>query len=600
MSGRAVYLPAGQEMPGAFLRANSQITIGGQQYSRSLTIETDGEGGYEFSGLRIGSTGGVEFDPWGQPSMGAYSDSDVYDSAYAGGFKVREGRSVYRVNVFVDVPQFIDDGESGGGDGTGSWSGVVANDGTAIDRCAELFVQSDDSSFRGQTDSCSGAFELSNLPNGTYEVLIDAYESGVAFAEFSINDANQFADSGQIEFIEFPDPDSSITFAADDGAGNSLAQEITGVELTPVSIEGISGETIEKIETFGIDDQSFFDRFYDSNWWVDDSGLVNVDNLRAGEYRLRVSFGESYSEENLDFGWEQPREIDVTVGAGNTVLNDIQSKRIDARGDVLLVKVKDSESRVGVSGVNCYLYGVSAETAPVSVRHNVTATTGADGVATFDRVLRGQSYDINCNGWGDRFGTGIKRNAVSVAAGVTKFAMAIDFLYPDATVAGRVVDKDGEPIEGIRVAAEFVFHYPDCRCGDGFGIVDYTDENGNYFLDDVLSGSSGSIRAFDQSRTFADWGISLANVEPGDQQLADIVMKPGKPIAGSVVDRNAEPLAAEVSLESTNGLFDAWGSSDSTGSIAFNRSIPVGAYIVRASVDDSWQLGGHTDRKSVV
>jgi len=588
MSGRVMYLVDGSEMSGAVLTGHSGITIDGVQYGRSVIIEAGETGDYEFSGLSVGANAQVGFDAEYQPAE--YANPDLYESTYEGGFKVREGRSVYRVNVYVPEPEFIDDGESGSGNGTGSWSAVVEQDGVPIDFCADVYIRSEDNGYSNQDSSCSGEFSMASLPNGTYVVFIDGYSSGGAADTFVIDDLNQVVDSGPIEFEAFPDPDSSVSFEALNDDGESIAGEISGAWLEPISVDGISQDIID---AYGLGSENFLgERFGDSNWWVDDSGVVTIDNVSPGTYRLEVTVGSDYSEENLDYSWEQPRGVEVVIEAGNTELDPVISNRIDASGDELLIKVKDSETRIGVEGVNCWVSAYPSDTESTT-NHRLTAVTDAAGIATFSSVLRGQTYDVTCDSWGDQFGRSVKRKAISIAAGVNKFAMSIDFLYPDATVSGRVVDSDGDPVEGIRVAAEFAFHYPDCRCGDGFGIVDYTDENGEYFLDDVLSGSSGAIRAYDGSRTFADWGVSLDNVEPGAQTMSDIVMKPGKPVAGTVVDGDGDPLSAEISLESTSGSFYTWGNSDDTGAIAFARSIPVGTYIVRASTGDSWALGGH-------
>lgn len=587
MSGRVVYLGDGSEMAGAVLIGQSQITIDGVQYGRSVAIEAGDSGDYEFSGLRVGANAEVGFDTYYQAAE--YANPDLYESNYEGGFIVRDGRLVYRVNVYVSEPEFVDGGESGGGDGTGSWSAVVEQDGVPIDFCVDAYLRSDDNGFSNQVSSCSGEFNMVNLPNGTYVVFIDGYSTGGAADSFVIDDIHQVVDSGPIEFETFPDPDSSVSFEALNDDGESIAGEISGAWLEPISVNGISQAIIDAYEWGS---EEFFNERFGSNWWVDDSGVVTIDNVRPGTYRLQVSVGSDYSEENLDYSWEQPRDIDVVVAAGNTELDPVISNRIDASGDELLIKVKDSETRIGVEGVSCYVSAASSETKSTT-NHSLSAITDASGIATFDNVLRGHMYNVQCSSWGDQFGTGIKRKAVTIAAGVNKFAMSIDFLYPDATVSGRVVNADGEPVEGIRVAAEFVFHYPDCRCGDGFVIIDYTDENGEYFLDDVLSGSSGAIRAYDRSRTFADWGVSFDNVEPGEQTISDIVMKPGKPVAGTVVDGNGDGLDAEISLESTTGSFYAWGTSDEAGVITFSKTIPIGTYFVRVSTGDSWALGGH-------
>lgn len=587
MSGRVLYVGDLQPMPGVMLTAQSDVTFEGQRYARSMSIESGVDGDYEFTGLRVGSTAQVMFDPEGQTDP--YSDTSLYQGSSDGGFTVREGRSNYGVNLYVDTPDYPDDG-GGDGNGTGSWSAVVQRDGSAIDFCADATVRSDDNGYSEQDYSCSGEFSLTNLPNGTYVVYIDGYSSGAATDSFVIDDTHQTVDSGPIEFISFPDPDSSVSFEALNDDGESIASNITNAWMSPISVDGVNQEIID---AYGWGSESFYDEhFGDSNWWVDDSGLVTIDNLRPGTYRMEVSVGTDFTEENLDFSWQQPQEFEVTVTAGNIELDPIISNRIESRGDELLVKVKDSETRAGVEGVNCWVNASPSDTS-ATTSHQLTAMTDSSGIATFDYVLRDQTYDVNCDSWGEQFGRGIKRKAITIAAGVNKFAMSIDFLYPDATVSGRVVDPDGDPVEGIRVSAEFAFNYPDCRCGDGFGIVDYTDENGEYFLDDVLSGSSGAIRAYDRSRTFADWGVSLDNVDPGSQTMSDIVMKPGKSVAGTVVDGSGNAMDAEISLESTNGSFYSWGTADETGTIIFSRSIPVGSYVVRASTGDSWALGGH-------
>ncbi len=162
---------------------------------------------------------------------------------------------------------------------------------------------------------------------------------------------------------------------------------------------------------------------------------------------------------------------------------------------------------------------------------NVPAVTDSHGRASFSGVAAGY-----CTLAARASGFSPAQQLVSVPESTTKPVQITLSLYRGSSVSGRVVDQDGQPIQGARVLAVDSSALLSLADADRDGAE--SDGDGRFSIDALASGS------YRLTATHADYPaasskpvrVSAARPTPD----VTIVMHPGAVMAGKVVDANGQ------------------------------------------------------------
>jgi len=212
--------------------------------------------------------------------------------------------------------------------------------------------------------------------------------------------------------------------------------------------------------------------------------------------------------------------------------------------------------------------------------------------------------------------------ATQISVSGTSATTGIDFsLAHAATISGRVVDADGNPLVGVLVCAEsnsatgsgnpsdsIFFPNGDATGCVGFGLCTVTDENGEYTISGLTEGEyivsaavvSDWIQAVEWYDNVTDpkdatpVSVSDAGTVTGIDFVFDIPAADGV-IAGTVTDANGNPIAdAFVSIMSSGtatGFFPFGGYAETGADGSYRiEHLPDGEYMVSAFAQNGWQV----------
>lgn len=144
------------------------------------------------------------------------------------------------------------------------------------------------------------------------------------------------------------------------------------------------------------------------------------------------------------------------VSVSGTVVNSITREPV-RRAEVVLMQIPDSaaqgQPRSGTPGVSLTA-SAAPQTPGASPQAPRTTVTGADGAFRFDDVAEG-TYRIYVRREGmvaGRPAHGLSPQQIRVRAGTPVTGLRYS-LTPQAVISGRVVDDEGEPVQGVQVMA---------------------------------------------------------------------------------------------------------------------------------------------------
>lgn len=585
--GTVYYAGDGNPMPLVALEVSAQVWDGDHNYNRKVWVETDSHGGYSVEGLKAPGHVTVSFSPGNQSEESPYFNEGLYYWTNER-FTYRASRSDYRVDVFVTVPEPYDGGGDSGG--TASWTGAFVNVASEpLSGFAYLYDAANDE-YVSECAFDANECLFDGLAVGDYYVIFDDESRGFGFDTFTVTTDGESIDGGSTTAQQLIASDANAEIHVLDGDGVDVSDEI-GPYGVGIQLEELSGAWDPRLKNF----VSTLDRFMPEGPIANEDGSVSFTNMLPGDYRISASM--NLTDEYL---YSSPQLELVAIGSGDNTVN-LSTERYDVLGDSLVVKLRDAETREPVEGVRCAAIIPYELTGPYGGVLPHYATTDANGLAIFSSVLRGVTYSVSCfNYTPDRQGNATLVKGVTIQEGRNYAPMKISFVYPHSQLTGTVVDENGDPLEGIRVSATVDLIYTDCMChGDGPQEVDYTNEEGEFVFDDLLTGQNGTIFAEDRSGALADTVIQLNDIPEGLTELDPIEMVAGKPITGSVKDESGHALAATVIISSpgvsSNPMFgfQLRGRVMSSGTVKFNDLVAPGDYLVDIQPDDSREIGGH-------
>ncbi len=150
-----------------------------------------------------------------------------------------------------------------------------------------------------------------------------------------------------------------------------------------------------------------------------------------------------------------PAEVKQGVTVSGTVVNSVTGEPV-RRAEVMLAHLPDPSSRGGNGGAHLAIRaGVMTAQAPEDVpRQPRSYVTGSDGSFRFENAEEGEySVFVRRDGMLPSLrGPGLSPSRIRVRAGAPveglRYALA-----PQAVLSGRVMDEQGEPVQGVQVMA---------------------------------------------------------------------------------------------------------------------------------------------------
>lgn len=149
-------------------------------------------------------------------------------------------------------------------------------------------------------------------------------------------------------------------------------------------------------------------------------------------------------------------------------------------------------------------------------------------------------------------------------------------LYPAATISGRVVDTQGQPVRDRDVTVRF--HHPDDAL---ITESSKTDASGHFSITGLMPGTH-SIAVIPEEQIRAGFADATVELAPGESKTNFEIRYEGDSfvVAGRVVDERGQPIRrATVQLLGVRGSQPADGNTDGDGRFELLR-IPEGTYMV--------------------
>lgn len=559
--GSVVDLDADDALAGVTITATSNATIDGVKYIFNSRAAADVNGEYCFDNLVLGHSYQVSFDPWMQ-SDSTYSDANYRNASE--NVRVRESAPERTLTLYTKTEP--------NGEVTGDLSyslTFVDPDGSPVSTSEfQIELWGIGGGVGGYSGSGNEA-TFDSLTAGNYQVNISDIDAGFRIAKMStqISVSGEMGAENASEIVVYP-------VAA--GSASISGQFNWAIDTEILTNSWVGLRAIDLATPWDLPDGVTFDSYAEVA--LGEDGTWTFTGLPAGEYRITYPF---LNDEGTGQAWRSLESEIVTVADGQVVDLGIQSPElVESDGDTLVVKVKNSASRAPIEGVNC---GVQIYD---EIHTYATAQTDANGIAIFNNLFRGYTYDVRCNSWGEVWGIGGRARAVTIAAGVNNYIVPMETYDANAHASGRVVDSDGNPLEGIRVSAQQTWAYPDCECGDGFSVSDITDSDGRFQLDNFVIGREVQMDVTDRSEVLASTVFVYRADSSENVDLGDLTLRPGADVGGFVGDSTDLPVTADIILIDTSQGNRIYGRTNELGEIEFTVPVPIGTY--KAFVATSW------------
>jgi protocatechuate 3,4-dioxygenase beta subunit len=263
-----------------------------------------------------------------------------------------------------------------------------------------------------------------------------------------------------------------------------------------------------------------------------------------------------------------------------------------------------------VSGKVTDVYGNPVVNADISLWNPDDSTGGwgqtdENGDYIIEGLLPG-TYIMNIYPLGfDLMGAEIP--GIVVNAGKTTIRDVVLEQRGKGSVAGKVTDSQGTPVEGANI---FLFAHPHMGEGEGFRETQ-TDVNGNYVIDDLWAGSYHMIVTPPVGSKLIERHIPDIVVSTAATLIKDVILEYGDVVAGTVRDSAGKPVAgATISLwdpethVSASARTDAEGKYTSTGLPpgTYNMNVipPPGSNLLWVQFTGVVVIAGETTNRDVV
>ncbi len=411
-----------------------------------------------------------------------------------------------------------------------------------------------------QCDLSSSVVTCTMVPSGSHTVSV-ASANGSAPTYFAVDTTFTLAtgsstyNGGTIVLADYPAASGSI--------GGTLTANLSLDQIPNLQI------SYRALAVAGVPDKYFSQ--IQGSVAVNSDGTWLSQNLPNGTYAVSVWYTGSMRPNSAMTA--APAEQQITISDGQNVnvvfpqLNELEPEA----GDRLNVVVKDSATRLPVVGAECRAYTFDALQ---NTEQQSTGTTDINGAVVFDAVLRGQSYSLKCEtSTSTSKVEGAIQNAIVIAAGVNAFTLPVRVRqFQSATLAAKILDPNGEPLEGILVRASW-------SAGPNMGSNerdDVSNPDGSFAISGFTTADSVNLNLSDPSGTYAQ--IELNAPQSGTlTDLGNITMKPGTAVTGELLGSGNTKPDGEFTLYSSDSL-NAYFASVSQGRVSFDVMVPAGTY----------------------
>lgn len=342
---------------------------------------------------------------------------------------------------------------------------------------------------------------------------------------------------------------------------------------------------------------------YGSTTYIDRSGHYTFEQLPVGDYLIRATIEMADGLRQSLWYDGAATESDATPVA---VVQDQRTEGIDfafSPGATISGRVTDQLGNP-LEGVQ-----VIART-DIRRYYSRSAVTDANGDYQLIALEDGQAYHLEASFYGPFVATS-QDYALPVTAtevGTTNIDFVLDMPTAFGSIAGRVIDTDGQPISGALIYVGRAMATTDSLTGmvdpdGGRGQYTETDRSGTYRFDDVPVGDyilyvqlrSNTVRYpiwYPNATTPQDATpiTVLANAETGEVDF--VVPTLDGVIRGTLTDANGKAIPnSSVQLESLDGtgfLVRSYAGTDKEGNFMFTE-VPDGQYRLLAYGCAGWQ-----------
>ncbi len=307
---------------------------------------------------------------------------------------------------------------------------------------------------------------------------------------------------------------------------------------------------------------------------TDKDGAFEATALADSDYVIRLD-----DEERILVG-ESPR---VTLSNAEPV-DGVELKIID--GGSVSGLVTDAETGAPISGIRIQARGNQPSTG--------RELQGISDASGFYRIsgMPGGSFTLRRR-WKEGYLHGESRENKTVSLQLGEALENIDFaVRRGLTISGIVVDKAGDPVQGVNVACN-----PIVDNGEGENVL--TTEDGTFSLRGFSPNVDVEIRVSGRGYT----APKLGPLSTGDSGLEDIeiVVAPGASITGVVVDTAGKPLPDMfVSVASADGSFNNGSELTGPDGEFVIKSLDAGSYRLTVRRRNSWSQNQQGEQEVTV
>lgn len=331
-------------------------------------------------------------------------------------------------------------------------------------------------------------------------------------------------------------PEDLIRVTAPSPPTESTESEVAGSLAQPKAVRGaiLAGGTFDANSGLGVEGVTFVLRSREESNGVslktktDPRGAFRFDDVAPGDYILEpieMPTGYRIPIPNSD---DASREITLEAGEIRDGVHLTLLREVPLRGKVIEYGAGVSTPAVGahvvvVGGPDC-----------AELQETVAA---ADGTFAFHGLAPLENFHLAAEKNGFRTRT---RDRPLNAEGQTKVVLAIDICEDPASVSGRVVDLDGEPLAKMRVLAQNGPPNSQNVLIDGFAM---TDAEGRFKMTHLIPGTFNfNLTPHDLPERGYEWG--RLELEAGEEVTdLELVYDRVYSISGGVYNPDDEPIA---------------------------------------------------------
>lgn len=538
-----VYDSSNQVADGAVVTLTEEFkTPSGIKLTRHSSATADGAGEYTAGGIRVGASVWVS---------ASWDNGDNWDSEQ---LTVSSAFSSRRLNLYATPVA------SSGGSASYNF---VLRDSDGNDLTGGIYVGIYGESWSNSCDQSDANFSCDSLAPGDYVLEISADGFVSRNVSFSVADGDTSIDGGVITLEFAPSGTSSFSgvVTVENLSDYSLVQGLM-VHAYPVAINGVDEANYEFIPSYATVDPN------DGSW--------SITGLPAGQYRLQLTHDGAMDSDAAVSASPESQTFTVAADQGQVVNFAPLTYFEPTAGASLTLVAKDSNTRLPVEGLTCVLR-ITSQVG--NLYAYPTATTDSLGHVVFENVIAGESYTAYCEAR-DLTYVSKGNKSVTIAAGANSAFVSVNVVrFDPASVIGKIVDSNGNPVEGIRVIAGW-------EAAPNAGNDTYQDlsnEDGTFLVPGFATGRKVTIDIQDPTHQYADMSLSF-DANQVETDLGEIIVNPGVTVIGDV-SVSGSPSGISVQLSSTSSPTMYGGSVRSNGTFAMDKSVAIGSYQVFVSSD---------------